>query len=531
MTSGGWASATGTTGFLRRLSAHVAGSSWHLPVLVGAFGALVSGIGQWRPSLWTDEVATITMSTRTLPELFEFVAHRDLVHASYYLVMHGWTEVFGIGQGLLRLPSTLAVGAAAGLMVLLGRRLGGTALGVTAGIVLSVLPRATWAGTEARSFALAMMLATALTVLMTVVLQRRTWPFYLAYGVVAAIGIVCYVFIALVVVAHAVTVAIWYARTRQHRRTALGFVSTVAAVMVATVPFLLSVAAQSRQIHHGAPSLFRTSTQVLIAQNFLGALPARGTGMVRWQLPFNWGIAATLLAVVALALVIVALLPRPSTSAGRDLPSIGQVALPWLALPTVVLVGYSSVRTPLYAPRYLTICVPPTALLIAAGLLALPRRRLQLAVVAVALLLIAPVYLGQRSTRAKQGSDWSLAAGFMGEHARAGDVVVYGGLARKPAQYTRKIAVGYPQDFHGLRDLTLHRSAPPAARLWSTSRPLALALPDLGRPPRVWLISDNANDPISRARHDRALALLAGAGYRSVDHWSWTVTRIDELVR
>jgi hypothetical protein len=47
----------------------------------------------------------------------------------------------------------------------------------------------------------------------------------------------------------------------------------------------------------------------------------------------------------------------------------------------------------------------------------------------------------------------------------------------------------------------------------------------------VWLISDNANDPISRARHDRALALLAGAGYRSVDHWSWTVTRIDELVR
>lgn len=531
MASVGVARTTGFGGFAHRARARLAASPWQLPVLVGVFGTIVSGIGQWRPSLWTDEVATITLSTRSLSELFAFLAHRDLVHASYYLLMHEWTQVFGIGQGLLRLPSTLAVGVSAGLMVVLGRCLSGTALGVTAGVALSVLPRATWAGTEARPFAMAMMLAVALTVVMVTVLQRGTWPGHLAYGVLAVLGTVCYVFLALVVVAHAVAVSLWWLRSGRDRRTALRLLTTMGAAVLVTVPFLGAVAAQSRQIHHGAPGLWRTSTQVLVGQDFLGALPTRDGGMVRWQLPFNWGIAATLLAVVVLALVVVALLSRSAEPAGRELPSVAQVALPWLALPTVVLVAYSAVRTPLYAPRYLTICVPPTALLAAAGILALRRRGLQVAVVTTALILTAPVYLGERRTTAKQDSDWSVAAAFMGEHARAGDVVVYGGLAHKQAQYTRKIAVGYPQDFQGLRDLTLHRSAPPADRLWSTSRPLARSLPDLGQPRRVWLVSDNGGDSLSRERQLRALALLAGVGYHPVGQWSWTVTCIDELVR
>ena len=51
--------------------------------------------GGARPSLWFDEAATISASTRTVPELWRMLGNIDTVHGLYYLVMHGW---FAIGS-------------------------------------------------------------------------------------------------------------------------------------------------------------------------------------------------------------------------------------------------------------------------------------------------------------------------------------------------------------------------------------------------------------------------------------------------
>ncbi len=520
--NGGAASRDATFG---RVGAIVTGTSWAAPVSVGVIAALLTGLWSWRPSLWTDEVATIAISTRTVPQIFDFASHRDLVHTTYYLFMHVWTSVFGIGQGMLRLPSTLAVGAAAAGVVLVARRYAGPWFAIVAGLAFAVLPRMTWAGTEARTFALAAAFAVFVSLALLVALQRGRW-WWVLYAALALLGVAVYVYVALVVAAHALTVLLWCLRTRSWTRPAVLGLGTIAVTGLVTVPYVLTVARQAGQIHHAAPGLRRASSQVLVSQWFLGAIPIRMRGSVLWEPPFNWGIAATVMALACLLLVVVAVFTWRAASEG---PTLLELALPWLVLPTVVLLTYSIVRAPLYAPRYLIVSAPAVALLVAAGLLGLRRRWLQVVAVAVVLVSFVPVYAVQRSVTAKQGSDWSIVAAYVQAEAKPGDVVLFTRLAHKRFQTTRKIAVGYPWAFADLRDVGVGKDPAVHGVLWTRSRPMRAVLPALGHPERIWLISDNSRKARWAAPRAHDLAVLAAHGYQPVSNRSWTVTRVTEL--
>lgn len=83
------------------------------PAMVAVFATVVCAAGAARPSLWFDEAATISGSTRSVPELWRLIHNVDAVHGLYYLVMHGWFAVFPATEFWSRLSSGLAVGAAA----------------------------------------------------------------------------------------------------------------------------------------------------------------------------------------------------------------------------------------------------------------------------------------------------------------------------------------------------------------------------------------------------------------------------------
>ena len=93
------------------------------PGAVALFATVVSAAWACRPSLWFDEGATISAAaSRTLPELWRLLGHIDAVHGAYYLLMHGWFALFPPTEFWSRLPSALAVGAAAaGVTVFTGR--------------------------------------------------------------------------------------------------------------------------------------------------------------------------------------------------------------------------------------------------------------------------------------------------------------------------------------------------------------------------------------------------------------------------
>jgi Predicted membrane protein len=489
---------------------------------VGLGASLVSAVGYWNPSLWTDEAATISDATRTLPQLWTLIHHIDAVHALYYLFMHFWTAVFGIAPWSIRLPSILAVGMAAAGMVVLGRLVATPRLGLYAGAVFALLPRVTWAGGEARSSAAAGMVAVWLTVVLVRAAQRgRAW--WALYAALAAFGVLLFLFLALVVVAQGITIA-WEFRGRC--RQTLRWALAAGAAGVALVPFLLLALPQSGQIIVGKNSLVGTSANVLIDQPFLGSIPTRGHDFVL-DPPYNWGIAAMVVSGMCWLFAAWALLRYRGSA--RSEPGIGliKLAVPSLLVPTAVILLYSLVKSPIYHPRYFIISAPAMSLLLAAGLSTLAGRRTAFVALAGVVTLALPIYSMQRGVYAK-ASDWKQVAQIIDQRALPGDVVVYGKLADKQSQTTRQIEIAYRGRLSQLRDITLRRTGIERNDPWPSSRPLSAVVHTVDGAPRVWLIVDPA--PGFAALIDGYRHTLAVAGYRVTWSWRGPFTQVDELV-
>lgn len=213
-------------------------------ILMGVFAFAISVAGAGTPSFWWDEAATMSISTRTLPQMWQILGHIDAVHGLHYLLMHSWFAIFPATEFSARVPSSLFVGAAAAGVVVLGRQLSTRPVAIAAGVVFVVLPRTTWAGLETRSYALSMFDAVWVTVLCVVAVRRdRTW-IWGAYLLGLAFATVANVFVLFVVAAHAVLV-IGLGRSKQ---TTVRWAGAVVAAIVLVSPFLQLIKSQQFQV-------------------------------------------------------------------------------------------------------------------------------------------------------------------------------------------------------------------------------------------------------------------------------------------
>lgn len=88
----------------------------------------------WVPGYWLDEAATVLMADKSWDSFIATIRHVDAVHAMYYLLMRGWSHVFGLGTLSTRLASAAAVAATSLVLVNLGRTTHSLRVGVVAGI-------------------------------------------------------------------------------------------------------------------------------------------------------------------------------------------------------------------------------------------------------------------------------------------------------------------------------------------------------------------------------------------------------------
>lgn len=488
---------------------------WVDPVVLGTVGAIWSAVAYGRPSVWTDEAATISAANRSLPRLWALVHRVDAVHGLYYALMHFWVRVFGISTWSIRLPSVIFAGGAVAGTVVLGRLLAGPTVGVWAGVVMAVLPRTTWAATQARSPAATMFVVAWLTVLLVLAYRRGRW-WWVAYGALAFVSVLLFLYLLLVILAHGLTVAWW---NRRRWRASAPYAAAAGAALLATIPFIHLSLHESGQIHPRVIHAGWVVPGMLVEQWFFGFAPRVAQSFVGWQMPL-WGWGAVLTALGCFALAGWGL-RRALT--GR--PALGPyvVLVPIAVVPTVVLVGFSLAH-PVYSPRYLAFAAPAVAVLVALGVVALSRRRTRVGVVLAVLLATVPVWAVQRSVVADKGTDWSTVAGLLAARARPGDTVV---LPRPPLHgQAARIPIAYPAPFAGLRDVTLRQTPACSDTLWGTGRPLTPAL--LADAPRVWLLAD------ARARFGSARRRLTGqiesAGYRPTWGWHGTLTDVLEFV-
>jgi len=461
-------------GALRRNSAAL------LAVVLGALTSASSLLGSWIPSLWGDEVTSVMSAQRPVGSLMRMLGHVDAVHGAYYLGLHAWGAVFGFSPFCVRLPSALAVGVATTAVMLLADRLRSRRVAVLAGLVCVLLPRVTYMGEEARSYAFSAAVAAWLTLILIVALSRdrRDRLIWVAYGAVLAVGIYLFLYIALFVVVHGILVI----TSRTSRRAVLGWVIATAAGLVAASPLVVVAISERAQV-----SYLGVTQQLSLSTLF------SGLWFGDWMFAsFAWFMIGVAVWSEARRRVQVAQAVGGGVLflSGRRIPTLVSLSLAWLFVPTLLLIAVHGF-VPDFTARYVSFCAPAAAALIACGIDEFFRLRRWLGVAAGLLVVFVavPVYVAQRTPYAKNQSDWAQISAAVGRDSRPGDAVVFDESTR-PSRRPRLAMHGYPAGFHGIRDVTLRTPFQESTTWHDTAYtvPEAAAHGRFAGVDRVWLI-------------------------------------------
>ncbi|KUJ65639.1 hypothetical protein ACZ90_45830 [Streptomyces albus subsp. albus] len=414
--------------------------------------------------MWRDESTTYQAAHRSYGEIWHLMANADVVHGLYYLFMHA---VFGAWEGgllTLRLPSVLAMAAAAAGVGLTGRRLAGKRVGLAAGLVFPLLPPVQQYAQEGRSHALVCALLVWSGVLLLGAVDRprkRTWA-----GCTLLVVLACLMHEFAVLASAAHGAALWLARVPRATRRAWTWSACCVVLVLAPL-----------------------------------ALASRRQGYLVDWIGFADGPHWLVYGAVSLLGGLCALAPAPAAGAMR----LRVFALPLLILPKglLLVVGFGD---PLYVAGSVLCLYAGLALLIGAALewaLRVARRRGRAALTLVLALAVSagaatvPTALWLRTPQSRP-DDTIAAAHAVRALSEPGDGVLFlPGRRREPM-------LSHPWDFARLRDLALDRGPIASGTLHGTELPASGIRARLLSVNRVVTINDPAGQPLGDTPQERA---------------------------
>lgn len=492
------------------------------PLSVALLAAVVSGAGASRPSLWFDEGATISAAaSRSLSELWRLLGRIDAVHGLYYLVMHGWFTVFPPTEFWSRVPSCLAIGAAAAGVVVFAKQFCPRTTAVCAGVVFAILPRTTWAGIEARSYAFSAAAAVWLTVLLVTSARRNRARLWLFYALGLTLSVLLHVYEVLLVPTYAAVLPM----ITRRKAAVTWWAITSGAVVAALTPFMLFAHAQRYQVAWIFPINWHNVIDVTQHQYFDNSVP--------------FAVLAAVLIVAAVTLRI-AKGQRP-VGKTRELLLI---CAAWMAIPTAVSLAYSAISEPMYYARYLFFTAPAMAVVLAVCIVTITTNPRAVAAMLIGLALAAlPNYLwSQRSPFAKEGWDYSQVADVVTAHAAPGDCLLVDNTVFWAPGPIRALLATRPAAFRPLVDVGRGARGPDRGTLWDGHVAVWLVMDKLSKCTTVWTIT---NHDTTLPAHQTGRSLPAGPafgrapayqfprklGFRIVERWQLHRTQVLKSTR
>jgi len=497
-------------------------AGWLVIVIPALAELAVGGYRLGGASLWRDEAYTLDAAQRSDRQILALLGNVDAVHGPYYLLMHVVVGVLGTSAAAIRLPSLLGMSVAAGCTAALGRRLSRMAAlpapsltGLAAGLLLVAAPQTTYYAQDARPYGLVTMFAVIATQLLITAMADGRWRWWAAYGAAIALTGIFSLFALLLLFAHGVTLLVTRSRNqnrasdgragrneRERQARPLRWLAAVAAAILALSPLIAAGYRQDQTLGWVTRPGLWTLTAML--SSFAGS---------RKAIP--------LVAALVACCVVTEVRRRH-----RQGFTVTEVALPWLALPPLILLAVSLAH-PAYVERYIVFSLPALALLCAAGLASLARlaavaaghRAPWLAWVpsgvlaaAMAVLLAGP----QQSIRLTSARPDNLRAvsAIVSANEHPGDAVIY-----IPSE-ARVVSMGYPAPFSRLRDIALARSPVASATLTGVQVPAAELPGRFGGVRRTWLVSWSEKPVASQAEATGRAELALVAGMRLIRQWT-----------
>ena len=325
--------------------------------------ALVLGRFFVTTPMWLDEALSVNIASLPLGDLTEALKH-DGHPPLYYVLLHGWMNLFGDGNLAVRSMSAVISVATLPLAYLAGRRIGGPRLGLTTVFVVALSPYAFRFGSETRMYSLLMLLAFAGYLLATAALVRPKPLTLVGLAVVAAAGLWTQYWALWLIGTAGVMVLIvaWRAGRAddsQRRRAALLTAGALIAGGLLFTPWLPTMLYQNE--HTGTPW----------AESF------RPTGLVFNALTSFAGGAyseAQLAMLILVVLVVFALFGHANTDSSDTIVlrfnrlQADTVMPATLTLGTIALASAVALYNKMaFAPRYAAVFFPFFALLVALG--------------------------------------------------------------------------------------------------------------------------------------------------------------------
>lgn len=344
-------------------------------------------------SLWLDEAASVSFVTRqyTTGGLLLELPTQDMHPPLYYLLLDGWTAVFGVGEAALRFPSAVLGWAVVVLTYVLGVHLFDRTAGIVSAALVAISSFHIHYSQEARMYSLLAALSLASFLLLVQVLRETTPDRRTTWGYVATTALLGYshVFGLLVVLAQNVYAvprlllgpgSPSYDTPRRLPSPLRRWIGLQAAVGFLLGPYLLVLLARLRTLTGGgesriswipAPDLGDLATTV---QSYL-AFPGMGGTLG----PFTSVGAAVAAGAAALA-VGLSVLPLAARVRGGEVrrgptPWTPMLAL-WFLIPVAGPYLVSLLVTPVYQHQYTIGASVALFLLVGAGTSSL-RRLLQ----------------------------------------------------------------------------------------------------------------------------------------------------------
>lgn len=359
--------------------------------------------------LWLDEA----ISRNATHQLGETLDRTAATMALYYVVLTGWTALFGDGAAAIRSLSVVFVAATVGVTFLLARRLLGRRAAVAAVILVALLPALTRYGQEARSYALTALIATASWYCLTRAVTEepaadssadRASRWWLAVVLLSVLGVFSHGLFLLQVVAQGASLVV--ARCWGPLRR------FVPALVLSGLMGAMLFQSGAKDVANWVPPLsfaqFVDALSLLLGPTWPSAV-----------------VTATLVSVGVAA------------SAARFRASLdpierwkASIPLVWAVGPLLLITVLSTAR-PYLQPRYVVASLPAIALLLAAGLDHIHRSltgvgpRATRWTVVVALTVAASLVAGQFAIRSEPAEDWRTAARIIDDGAVAEDRVVF----------------------------------------------------------------------------------------------------------
>jgi uncharacterized membrane protein len=328
-----------------------------LGLLLIAVGA---GLRAWNlafQSLTYDELYELGLGAEPIGRI---VHTGDGFPPLYHVLLHGWLSVFGPDPGARWLSWLLGV-VSLGVAWRLGRRTGGSAVGLGTLALLALSPVHVWYSQEGRAYMLFILLAGLGIWLLLRALESDAWTDWIAYAMASATGMYTHYYFSFVLVGCAVVVLLRRGLGRSLARP----LAAHAMLAALCVPLLFLLRADF-QLQADVPTVIRFDLAAL-GYTFVSLLTGYTVGPSIREL-HTMGLAeaargfAPLLAVLAPAVAVLAV------RGGRVLPRARRLDLAVMIVLPVLLAGLvGQVGEVGYNVRYVAWIVVPMAVWLGAA--------------------------------------------------------------------------------------------------------------------------------------------------------------------